>query len=102
MQHTAGSAFGRLAAYLLIPCALMFIPTEWLEKHPAPCLYRLVFNRSCPGCGMARALSSVAHGRFLRSFAHNKLVVVVLPLGIVAWLRGVTTAYNDLLRAVNP
>ena len=82
-----------------MPCALTAVPTWWVEDHPVPCLYRLAFKRRCLGCGMARALSSAAHGDFSRSVAYNKLVVIVLPLAIFAWLRAVSATYHDF-RAV--
>jgi hypothetical protein len=75
---------------------LILIPTGWLEAHPAPCLYRLLFRRRCPACGMTRAISAATHGRFKRSLEHNKLVVIVLPLAILAWLQALSAIYRDL------
>jgi hypothetical protein len=87
---------GKLAGYLLIPAALVFIPTSWLERHPAPCLFRLLFKRNCPACGMTRALSSAAHGHWRPALRHNPLVIVVLPLGILAWASGVAAVCREV------
>jgi hypothetical protein len=91
-----GARWEKLAFYLCIPCLFFLIPTGWLEAHPAPCLYRLLFRRRCPACGMTRAISAAAHGRFKRSLYHNKLVVIVLPLGMLAWLRELSVVCRDL------
>lgn len=88
-------SLGKLALYLLLPVLFLTIPTAWLEAHPAPCLYRALLKRRCPGCGMTRALSAALHGQFQRAWNQNKLVSVVLPLGTIVWLRGLAAAYRD-------
>jgi hypothetical protein len=96
VRRETGAAWTKLAFYLGIPCLFFLIPTRWLEAHPAPCLYRLLFRRRCPACGMTRAISAAAHGRFKRSLEHNWLVVIALPLGVLAWFQGLTVAYRNL------
>jgi hypothetical protein len=89
------TGLGKLALYLAIPGLFLLIPTAWLEAHPAPCLYRALLKRRCPGCGMTRALSAALHGHFRQAWSRNKLVAVVLPLGIVVWLQRVSAAYRE-------
>lgn len=86
---------GKVGLYVLLPLAFVLIPTAWLEEHRSVCLFRNVFGIKCPGCGMIRALSCVAHGNFSKAFHYNRLVVIVLPLLCSAWLRGVTTGYRS-------
>ena len=96
MRREASAVWGKLAFYFGLPCLLILIPTRWLEAHPAPCLYRFLFRRRCPACGMTRAISAATHGHFQRSLQHNKLVVIVLPLGILAWLQALSVVFRDL------
>ena len=96
MRRDSGKVWSKLAFCLGLPYLFILIPTEWLEAHPAPCLYRFLFRRRCPACGMTRAISAAAHGRFRRALEHNKLVVIVLPLGILAWLQTLSAIYRDL------
>jgi hypothetical protein len=91
----ANRSLGKLVLYLILPGLFLLIPTAWLERHPAPCLYRMFLKRRCPGCGMTRALSAALHGHIKRAWGQNKLVTVVLPLGILAWLKGLTASYRE-------
>ena len=99
MQRSTFMALGKVAGYLLLPCLFLLIPTRWFEAHPAPCLYRTLFRRRCPGCGMTRAFSCAAHGRFRRALGHNKLVVFALPLGLLAWCQGLTAVIRVYRRS---
>jgi Protein of unknown function (DUF2752) len=93
--NRAHMGLAKLALYLVIPGLFLLIPTPWLEAHPAPCLYRALLKRRCPGCGMTRALSAALHGHLKRAWSQNKLVTVVLPLGILVWLQGLAAAYQE-------
>ena len=69
---------------------LMFF---WLARLPLDfwetrsfdlCLYKLIFHRECLGCGTLRALTLMAHGRFLAAWWANPLVYWwVVLLGVV-------------------
>lgn len=55
------------------------------------CLSRLLLDAECWGCGMTRALSSLAHGELGRAVEFNRGVIVVAPLLLVValqWIRG--------------
>jgi hypothetical protein len=78
----------KVAGYLLLPLVFWLIPTARIESGPSLCLIRRVFGVPCPGCGMTRALSCLAHGRARRAVAYNNRVVIVAPLLVVAWTRG--------------
>ena len=60
-----------------------FVSPTAFEANPAPCIFRQ-FGHTCPGCGMARALSWLLHGDPRRAWARNPRVFVVAPL--LAWL----------------
>ena len=87
----------KLALYILLPIVFFLIPTSWLEKHPPPCLSRMLFGVRCPGCGMSRAMSCAVHGNFKKAFYYNKLVVVVLPLLVREWWREVKDALGTFV-----
>ncbi len=84
------------ALVAVLPLLALLVPTRWIERHPVPCLFTAVFGIRCPGCGMTRAVSCAAHGRFKDAFHYNPLVVVVLPLAIVEWLRFVSSVSRGL------
>src|SRR5438105_11482574 len=83
--------------YMLLPLALICVPTSWLESRPSICLIRHVIGRPCPGCGMTRAISCVFHANFTRAWRYNKLVVLVFPLLCFSWFRAMRAEYKKYL-----
>lgn len=71
--------------WLAAPLALVAIPTRWLASTPTVCIIRRVTGRPCPGCGMTRALSALAHGHPRSAWRDNPRVVIVAPLLLGAW-----------------
>lgn len=47
---------------------------------PELCVYKIVFHRPCPGCGLTRSVVSCAHGDLTAAFHYNELGVVVFVL----------------------
>ncbi len=89
---------GKVGIYILLPIALITIPTSWLERRRSICLIRNLFGIRCPGCGMVKAISSIFHGDLKRAFHYNKLVVIVFPLLCYTWLRNVTVEFRNNAR----
>lgn len=98
MSRAAVHTWGKVGILLCLPFALLFIPTAWLERSPSVCVIRRVTGRPCPGCGMTRALSSVAHGHFKQGYQYNKRVVIVAPLLTFAWLHSLLREYRRPMR----
>lgn len=98
MSRDRGLALGKLVCYILLPLAFWLIPTARIEAGPSLCLIRRIFGVPCPGCGMTRAVSCAIHGHPRRAIAYNSRVVIVLPLLVVAWARGLRGEW-DAFRA---
>lgn len=62
-----------LAAGLL---AKRFIPV--FMNISAPCVFYTLTGFYCPGCGGTRAVLSLLHGHFLRSFFYHPVVIYTL------------------------
>ena len=88
MSRDARIALGKVGCYLLLPVIFWLIPTARIEAGPSFCLIRRLTGMPCPGCGMTRALSCATHGHPRRALAYNSRVVVVLPLLLWVWARG--------------
>ncbi len=80
------------ALWLLAPLALVALPTRWLMAAPRVCLFHRVTGRRCPGCGMTRALSRLAHGDLRGAWRDNRRVVIVAPLLIAVWARSLAAS----------
>lgn len=66
----------------ILPIAIYFTPISGVEAKPIPCLFRILFDKNCIGCGMSRACFNAIHFNFDKAIEYNPLVVVVLPLCI--------------------
>lgn len=45
-----------------------------------PCLWRAATGWLCPGCGSARALHALVHGRLGDAFSSNPLTIAAIPV----------------------
>ena len=80
----------------LLPAFVYLIPLEWLfdEGHTL-CLFHNLTGQECWGCGMTRALASVAYLDFEAAWGYNRAVVVVAPLLLYIWLKWIWCLIND-------
>jgi len=70
----------KLFFLILLGAVFFCIPKEyWGESYPI-CLYKILFNKQCVGCGTTRAIWSILHLRFHDALEYNKLIVVTFPL----------------------
>jgi hypothetical protein len=46
-----------------------------------PCLYTVLFNQNCWGCGMTHAIMEILHLNFSNAYQENPFVFIVLPAG---------------------
>ena len=85
--------------WLAAPVALLALPTRSLTAAPSVCLIRRVTGRPCPGCGMTRALSRLAHGDARGAWRSNRRVVIVAPLLLGIWARSLFSALQQRPRS---
>ena len=50
-----------------------------LVHSTPPCIFHLLTNLDCPGCGTARACHQLLHGNLLKAMDYNLLFVLVIP-----------------------
>ena len=76
--------------FILILCTIFyFLPKRYLEETYPICLFKLLFNTECIGCGTTRAVWSVIHFKFYDAINYNKLIVITFPLltiCIIKWI----------------
>ncbi|MBQ4126698.1 MAG: DUF2752 domain-containing protein [Alistipes sp.] len=84
------SKYWRAVVVALTPLCVYIIPKWWLfdESHTL-CLFHNLTGHDCWGCGMTRALVSVAYLDFYGAWHYNRAVVIVAPLLLYLWLRWV-------------
>ena len=71
-----------IKASIIILLGVLFfcIPKDYLGDTYPICLFKIIFNRECIGCGTTRAVWSVLHFNFKEAFEYNKLIVLTFPL----------------------
>lgn len=57
----------------LLSCLLVAVIVVAMYLFDIPCLFRLWFNITCPGCGMTRAYISLLHLEIRQAFAYNAM-----------------------------
>ncbi|MBR4582130.1 MAG: DUF2752 domain-containing protein [Lachnospiraceae bacterium] len=53
---------------------------EWLTHRKAGCMFLLLFNMYCPGCGCTRAFNHLVHLHVWTSFLCNPFVLVTVVM----------------------
>lgn len=84
------------AVYVFIPLAMFSIPLSTIESIPSICLYKNIFGRECPGCGMTRAALSLLHLHFEDAFAFNRMIVIVFPLILFLFFKNLISDVKQL------
>ena len=91
---SAVKKYWRVITVGLLPAFVYLVPREWLfdEGHTL-CLFRNVTGQECWGCGMTRALASLAYLDFQAAWEYNRFVVVA-PLLLYIWVKWIMRLIN--------
>jgi hypothetical protein len=58
------------------------------------CPFRAMTGYPCPGCGMTRAFSAIAHGEWWRAVRYNPLSPLLFLAAIAIWASAAATLLN--------
>lgn len=76
-KHKSTAAIA-LAAVAAVAVYYYFVDPE---STPSPrCMFRLLTDYDCPGCGSQRALHALMHGRVAEAWSHNAAMFFAVPL----------------------
>jgi Protein of unknown function (DUF2752) len=65
---------------------LALIQPEQLDDLPGLCVWKRVTGRPCFGCGTTHAVSALMHGDLSAAARYNRIVFIVVPVGVWIWL----------------
>jgi len=85
----ANKRFFKLILIICLGIVFYFIPKAYLGDTYPICLFRIIFDIKCIGCGTTRALWSIMHFKFYDAIEYNKLIVLTFPLltgCIIYWI----------------
>lgn len=76
-----------LSGLILLPILAIILPADFFDKGHSLCLSVLLFNQTCYGCGMGRAVQHLSHFDFAGAMEFNRLSIIVLPLLAFLWFK---------------
>ena len=87
---------GRIWAAILIvaPIILFILPVDYFDYGKSMCVSRLLFDVSCYGCGMTRAIMHLIHFDFEGAMEFNRLSFFVFPLLFILWLKWLMASFK--------
>ena len=73
--------------FIGLPLALIILPADFFDEGQSLCLSVLLFDTTCYGCGITRAIQHLIHLDFAEASYYNKMSFVVLPILIGLWFK---------------
>lgn len=81
---------GLIYGYIIIPMGFHI-----------PCLFRLIYNIRCPGCGLTRMCLSILHGNFIKAIKYNIGLVIISPIILYIVCKQIYNYINDSNEPLN-
>jgi hypothetical protein len=85
-----------ISGLLLVPLVLIILPADFFDTGQSVCLSVLLFEQTCYGCGMTRAIQHLLHLEYDIACSFNKLSVIVLPLLVFVWFGELKSRFNQI------
>ncbi len=95
MNDTQLFKLSRKCFYVCVGASLLFLIVWFVLQaleipltglSPRPCVWYNVFQVYCPGCGGTRAVESLMHGEFVKSFLYHPAVLYTVILVVIYML----------------
>jgi hypothetical protein len=77
---TANVNFKKLFFLIFLGAIFFSIPKIYIGDTYPLCLYRIILNKKCIGCGTTRAVWSILHFNFNDAYEYNKMIIITFPL----------------------
>ncbi len=77
---------GAVASILFVAALVVFFVFDPQDVAIFPkCTFKTVIGYDCPGCGSQRAIHDILHLHFADAFAHNALMLLLIPYIILGF-----------------
>jgi hypothetical protein len=77
----------QLLFMLIVPLIFLVIPSTAFDNGPPLCLFTILADVKCIGCGLTRGVMHFIHFDFSRAWAFNPLSFVAVPVICYFWMR---------------
>jgi hypothetical protein len=85
-----------IALLIAAPIGLLLLPADFFDSGQSICLSVVLLDKTCPGCGMTRAIQHLIHLDIREAVAYNRMSFVVLPAMIFVWFRELRKLWRKL------
>ena len=85
-----------LAVLLILPVVLILLPADFFDKGRSVCLSVLLFDQTCYGCGMTRAIQHLIHFDISAAASFNKISFIALPVVLFVWIEQIIRIYKKI------
>lgn len=82
-----------ILTYLFLLVFLKLVINFGKETDSSICLFKILFNKECPGCGLTRAFYNMMILNFKKSISFNYKIIIVYPL---IWTIYTKFVYNKI------
>jgi len=83
---------------LFLGFIFFMIPKDYLGDTYPICLFRVLLDKNCLGCGTTRAVWSVLHFRFADAFDYNKLIIITFPLIVGCTIKWILNEKDKIIK----
>ncbi len=73
--------------FIGLPLVLIILPADFFDDGQSLCLSVLLFDTTCYGCGITRAIQHLIHLDIAEASHYNKMSFVVFPILIGLWFK---------------
>lgn len=85
-----------VSGLLLLPFVLILLPANYFDDGKSMCLSVVLFDQTCYGCGMTKAIQHILHFDFAVAYDFNRLFFIVLPILVVLWFIEVRRLFKKI------
>lgn len=84
---------------LLFGVLFVFLVTSGIVK--LDCIFKSIFNISCPGCGLTRSFRAILNLDFYSAFKYNILGIPLFIIGILTGISLIMDIFKNSNRTIN-
>ena len=91
----------RLVNVLILLFGISFVLTAISGMVKLECIFKYIFNISCPGCGLTRSFKAIINLDFYSAIRYNILGIPLFIIGIIACIGLVIDIIKNNNRTIN-
>lgn len=87
-----------ISTYLFLLVFLKNVISAGESTGKSICIFKMIFHKDCPGCGMTRAFYNMLQFNFIKAVNFNIKIIIVYPLIWVLYINYVYKKINLIFK----